>query len=283
VLLLTLGIIALAAMALAGFARQSLTMALDARLAHEEAQRRWGEASCRRILLDRAEELLARQVTLDQKGQPQLPAPSYLAATFKLGGLEFNVLLADENAKVNLNVILDRKPEQLQQLTQTLCANPNLHTPQLALRPSAPRDGAKPRFESWGQVYDFTSSSDSLTAIGGICEATLDATCWGDGKINATRANDLALRAVAGLVLNAQESGELLKARRQWKGSSTEDLLRQLDLRASKLNQLRRLLGDQSSCHSLWTRIEAPQRTWSTLAVSGGDTRGGPAVQTFVW
>src|SRR5262249_55555123 len=113
VLVLTLGLITLAAISLTGLARYSLALASSTEDATEELQRRWGLLTIRHVLIERAAEILDAQLAPGQQVGPPWPKPSVVTAKFSLGGQQFEVELADEDAKTNLNILYSQKPDQV--------------------------------------------------------------------------------------------------------------------------------------------------------------------------
>ena len=256
VLLITLGLIGLVGIALAGLARYSLRLALDSRVALEDAQQRWGEISCRRILLDRADEILDAEVPVDAATAPRWPRPSRFTVSFVLGEEQFNVLLSDESAKVNLNAVLRTKPAKAAQMVRDICDEWDSTPPRIQLRPQQADPKADPRVESWGQVFDLPGFEPAGAVPAALAAATMEMSCWGDGRLNLRRASDDALRRVAGLVLDGRELAKLVEARQTWQATSMDDMLRTLSLRRGKYVALRRLLSDESDCFSLWLDVE---------------------------
>jgi len=255
VLVLTLGLLALAAISLAGLARYSLGLAATSRSATEDLQRRWGLASVRHVLWERADEILDGQVPPDQAAAPPWPKPASLFVSFRLGGQKFEVLVADEDAKVDLNTIHARKPDRL------LSALRHLSQEGLTARLVPQRDN-RAAFSSWGQVFDLArlpAERDVATALIG---ASREVTCWGSGRLNLRRASDAAVRETAGVVLSAGEVSELVQHRQNWGGEDVKVLLAQLGLRQGKLAALSRLVGTESRNYSLWITISNGHRTW---------------------
>jgi len=281
VLLMTLGLIGLAAIALAGFARHSLKLAVEAQDAQERAQRRWGEVSCRRMLLNRSEEIFQLQSPPASTSKPLNLVPSRLAASFSLGGLQFDIVLADENAKVNINTLLRERPEKAPSLIHQLTGDQLAGALQVRPGVESSKISSQNRMESWGQVFDFANLQLLSSVPDRLAAATTELTCWGGGRLNLRRASDISLRAVGGLVLNGEELGGLLKARQDWPDTPLADLLRQLSLRAGKLAELQRLVSDQSDCQSLWIHVQMPRRRCSTLLVADGGS--GTAIRIFTW
>ena len=99
VLLLTLFLLVIAAVAMVGVARASMNRALAAVDARRDLQQRWGTLSAARALLPRAATVI--DAAEGRAGHP-LPA---VAATVELGGESFTLTFADEQAKANLNAL----------------------------------------------------------------------------------------------------------------------------------------------------------------------------------
>lgn len=284
VLVLTLAVISLAAISLTGLARHSLNLSLEAIDAEQELQRRWALISCEQQLLGRADELLITLVPINVANTPPWPKPRQLVARFELGPSRYWVRIADENAKINLNLIHAKKPEQVLLMVNGLADQSSAAFLPMRLRPWPASLDAPPAFESWGQVFDFGQIGEEVDVAGQLADLTAEATCWGNEKINFRRCTDQAIEQVCGLVLKKRDVVELIELRKTWTGEELNDLLRQLGLRRSKLSKLRRHLTDESTCQSLWVRSEdAPGNHLSTLFVTGaGGPSGGQTIR-FTW
>src|SRR5687768_11408596 len=81
--------------------RASLRRAAAAREAAEELQRRWGATSCRLAVMPAIESVL-----VDQERKLRRPVAAH-RARLRLGRQTFDLVLADEQAKANVNVLLD--------------------------------------------------------------------------------------------------------------------------------------------------------------------------------
>jgi hypothetical protein len=281
VLLMTLVLIVIAVLCLAGLARRSLQLALDAKEAQDELQRRWLALSCREMLLDHAEELFIQaEDAVDRR--PQWPASKDSSAVFSTAGMQVRVVLGDEDAKLNLNSLYARRPDDVRPLLIRY-AGGSL-APKLApdVRPEAKR--RKRSFASWGQVFDLAAvfsqghGAELMTATG-------DLTCWGDAKPNIRRSSDAALQEAATLALNREAARKLVTARADFEGDLLlPELLAKLDLRRTDQMKLRSALSDRSSCYSLWLELETPRRRWYYLWVQGDPAAGAVApVQSFCW
>ena len=105
VLVMTLGLLMLAATLLVTIGRASTARVLAARIEQRELQRRWAVVSCRNAVLPFAGDILARQEALQNR-----PVPGY-RATITLGDQRYALLVSDEQAKANVNLLLERSDD----------------------------------------------------------------------------------------------------------------------------------------------------------------------------
>jgi hypothetical protein len=192
-----------------------------------------------------------------------------MSASFELGAHQYNIALADEDAKVNVNAIYARQTDRtiptIRRLSQTARAN------DLVVRLAPQRGTGKP-FGSWGQVFDLTRAlSPNGSVADRLTRLSNDLTCWGSGRLNLRRASDEAVREIASLVLPANKVGELLELRQHWSGQSVEELLRQLDLRRPQLQASGRLVDCESRHYSMWVTLNNGQRSSCYFYVTDGN------------
>src|SRR5438132_8318783 len=127
ILLTTLALLVLSSTLLVTLARSAIERSSQARQSHDDLQRRSGQISCQRALLPHAESILDSQEKLHQR-----TCPTY-RATIQLGPQLFDLVLSDEQAKANVNALLDltNKPRTESQLRTTFsnfAAQIRLHT-----------------------------------------------------------------------------------------------------------------------------------------------------------
>ncbi|MGA2230834.1 MAG: hypothetical protein ABSH22_08035 [Tepidisphaeraceae bacterium] len=175
VLLVILVLLTLAAAALAGVCRVSLRNALASTEDAGELQRRWGALSCETAILPHAEILLQQAEALRHR-----PVAS-LDMDIQLGGQDFSVHVADEQAKVNLNFIYQTRGRAAAEAAARVATRNVGDRLLVTLRPS----DVAPPLVSFGQVFS-ASPATSLSA-------SADITCWGDGRLNWRRASAAAL------------------------------------------------------------------------------------------
>lgn len=258
-LLLVLLVIALAGTAMAALARRQGLLAVQAVRAQRDAQLRWGMLSCRNLLLSQAEQILQAAQQKEQLPQPE--------ASFgvDLGAVRFEMVVADEQAKANVNLLAQRLSQRdLQHRLEELVAKEAnaltvrlipLKYPEKAQQVS---QGELPGddmvlYESLDQVFQYDSVSSLFgPSAGRGSQARRRVTCWGDGKINIHRAEIEVLRAMLGDTLDESDIQALIHDRA---GQSSWNLIRaiaELELSEEQLVKVKQILTTESHCYSLW-------------------------------
>jgi hypothetical protein len=284
VLLVTLLLLAVVAATLATLSRASLGRSSRASDAEEELQRRWGMLSCEATILPQAEPWLTRQ----EQGQQPVAT---LGATIRLGGQTFQLILADEQGKANLNALYAWRGRARTQRTASrlvrIAASPlpvSLRT--LAL-PSQPRDQENQPMQpigSFTQVFSRVQPS-SLIARSETRPAIADLiTLWGDGRLNFERTSLAVLKEACQGVLTSIDLEKLSRLRTENPGLTGVEVLTLLDLSDEAWGELaEHLLTDESACHSLWivatSRRGDVDRSFYRLTVE----ESGQIVQVFTW
>ena len=272
VLILVLAMLTIAALLSAGVARRALDQSVVAAKKTDDLQRRWGEISLRHAVLNRAEILLRTAELQDGVRRPAI------RSTVKLGGRTFQLVLSDEQAKLNVNTAFryGREPAVRNVLFDGGASWP------LRLRPDLKETANRPHptvFASWGQVYDFSTFSNSpeknylqLTQLGERV------TCWGNGQLNVNRADDNTIRAVCELVAPPQSATALLEQRQAHPGWNIERTIRETDVPDRDRRAFRQILADRSRCHALWMVTSDENRARARL-----DIKTGGEIETFYW
>jgi hypothetical protein len=275
VLVLTLGLLVLAATAMVSVARSSLRHANDARAAADELQRRWGVTSCRLAALPVAEDVL-----IDQETRRKKPVPAF-RTQLRLGGLVFDLVLADEQAKTNLNVLLDEADLASAESRLREALGGGRWGDQLRLRPLAmPQRAATTsttqpiipqRITGFGQVFEDLPPEKLLDGPAALL------TCWGDGRINVRRASESALRLGVTPTMTRIEIAGLLQARdAALSGLAPTQSAQVAYPRNANLTQT-------SRCHSLWIVVSSQQRQWHYFTVVDEPANAPATTASFVW
>ncbi len=278
---MTLVLVLLAGAAMVGLAQRSLADALEARSGERELQRRWAVASLRATLLGRLETLQARAERIDPNTPPaDWPAPTTQQRfTIQLGQRDYQIVLTDEQAKLNVNTLLRTNTSaQTESIVRGLTGRPGSGGA-VRLRPTR---GVKAVF-GYGQVFEGVWPGQLVGRDAGDALAG-NVTCWGDGKVNIARASGRVIRQAIERKVGPRVVRLLLEHRRRHRADGLDGLLKRIDkLSDTDRRTLQRLLTDQSSCHGLWIIARGDQREWYTLAVSV--TSAGRVVQwyEFAW
>ena len=265
-LVLTLAVLMLAAAVLVSVGQASIRHAAEARAARTELQRRCGIMSCRRAVLPRVEELL-----LLRERAARRPIAS-MRTKIMLGGQEFDLRIADEQAKANINVLLDEFSAAVienrlrESLSGTgLSARIRLRPgPPPATAPAATTSPASrpflvpPLIFAYGQIFDAVSPRE--------LQGTSDLlTCWGSGPINIRRATPSALRLAASPPLTGVEIDRILKDR------------------TVRVRPPGTHFTESSTCHSIWITVSDGRREWHEFTVLDQSAEDRPQVRTLVW
>ncbi len=280
-LLLALVLVLLAGVALAGVARRSLVGAVEARQAVEDLQRRWAVASLRKTFLPRTERLLEAAergdapAGADAHGHPPRPERR---ERFRLAGLRVELVVTDEQAKLNVNPLVRQAGRaEAQSLVRRLVREVCRVGPRearVALRPLAAEvilsdaEEAMPPLGSYGQVFEAAGPEVLLGSARrpGLAAAV---TCWGSGTVNIRRApREVVMQACARDVGRAVV-GRLLAERESGPYRPLEAMLKACDdIDDRDANRLGDRLTDVSTCHGLWIVVRGAQRTYTSLAVA---------------
>jgi hypothetical protein len=279
ILVLTLGVLVLASAALVSVGRLSVERAARAMQAQRDLQRRVGIASCQRAVLAGAERILMRQ-------EVQRRAPVWHhRAPVRFGGYTFDLVISDEQAKADINALLAGSAPAVveNRIRQALSGTGLMST--VALRPRVESD--RTFVGSLGQAFDGIEPSALLGA------PTALLTCWGDGRINARRASEAALRLALSPPWTDLDISRLIEARRAMFGPDAAPAAptpggQPLDPVARLLQTAQIRSGGagitlDSTCHSLWIVTRNERRQWYDLAVEDRSDPNEPRTWTFSW
>lgn len=302
VLLIVVACIVIAGLAMVGVTRQSLQLATASLESESELQQRWGTISLQRTLLHSAPKIFAdldkRSLATGNAG----PFPCTVGSKILLGGMKYDVLLADEQAKLNLNFayhargkniaeLLARKMKgrgelRVRMMPEVASAAPSSHT--VGRRDAAERADDEPdmppppaAFRHWGQVFDLAYSRGGRVASPLLPLATSRITCWGRGEVNITRAPNDVIEETCRAVLGPGVARKLVSQYRENPTLNVQQIARQLDVDSQELRALGQLLTTQSSTYSLWLTSASLHGTQRWFAVASPSDEVGITTQRF--
>lgn len=293
VLLMVLAAVVLAGVGLTMLARASVRRSLQAQAAADRLQTRWGSQTASRVMLDSAAVVFER---LDEQRRIGAVVPTGpIRAQFQLGSHTFDVVLADEDAKVNLNSVYhEGGPDAVARAMRTLVGP--LVQPLLVIDPQAESmarrrqrtarrtsdgengqdgdfdpidDAIEPpaAFATWADVIDIDRLRMSTGDARVLAELSSRLTLRGSGRLNARRASDAAIRTTLESVLTEGLAGRVVDRIR---GSPTAEIslvLRLVVKDARDRRRLERLIGQQSGSFSVWIESTSPRSRSQSYAV----------------
>lgn len=284
VLVMVLILLTVAAISLSGLARRSMRIAAESADAQADFERKWQTATLQRALLSDVDLVLRTAEVLPDDDGSGWPNPAVAEGVATVGEYRYEFLLADEDAKINLNTVLRRVPnafaEVVRGMNQSTVDGGVMPLPTSLLPRS---DRGQLALESWGQVFVARRSGSQGTTGRQIKEATRQLTCWGSGRLNVKRASDRAIRTLCGLSMSGNVIDKLLQERAEGESESLDALISRLELRAEERFVFQRLLTDRSNCFTLWLTISNRQREWMRLAVSRSARGKLSSLQSFTW
>jgi hypothetical protein len=299
VLIVTLGLLVLAATMLVSLGRATMRRGAEARESLEELQHRWGVVSCRKAILPSAEAILAR---LEREQKKAVPV---YRASVRLGGQAFDVIVSDEQAKANVNLLLERGDRSAAQseLTRALSGTGFGGAVRLrplvdVKRPAQPKattgPGTRPAtmplvrgIESYGQVFDGVDPKMLIEGRGLQAPAEL-VTCWGNGAINVSRASALSLKLAAGDSASQAALDQALRARDQvyresQRAGAVQDAIKKVNFSDGEGQRRQMAWTTESKCHSLWIVTRTKQREYYYLVVRDAGEAAQVTEAAFVW
>lgn len=277
VLLLVIGVLVLMVTTLAELSQISMRRALAAADARVRLQQRIGAESLERALLKRAGSVF--QTLEDQAREPpETVVPHQLRNAVTFGGVTFDVVLSDEDAKINVNQIYHATgPERMTRSLAELVGptafravrplpavrpNPTAIEPDRTQSSDAGEEPSEvPRaFRGWGEVFDLIELAEITGSDAALPNLTGDITCWGGGALNIRRASDPAIEAAAACVLGDAGARRLVSRYRENPNASLEILIVGEAKRETDRTKLRRMLGETSTHFSVWVDASSPAR-----------------------
>ncbi len=305
VLLMVLVAIIIVGVAMTATARRSLHASLAAIEFQRSMQRRWGMVSCQRALLTSAAGIFEVNdlKTRKQRGK-QLAFPAILEDRVVLGGQTFDLLLADEDAKANLNAIYDaggmRDCElSLNRLTgamesrtvrlQPVRESNSKLTAKLAAASESKLDGQKretnnstvsllPAFRSWGEVFDLLQVNRIAGEDRQLAKMTRKVTLYGTGRLNVFRASDETVLAICTTVVQEGLAKRVLAKIRETSLGEIGLILERSVTNAEDRRGMQSLLSASSSCFSIWIEASDKSSRQQRLAIQSLNEMG--SVQT---
>jgi hypothetical protein len=292
VLMIVIAVSVLVVTVLGTLAKQSLRRGLAAADAERSLQQRWGALTLEKEILQVAPKVFELQHQLVKARDPAAHPPTSIRAAVTLRDVTFDLLLGDEDAKLNVNSMYhhvgqQRTEQAIRELSGVGAAMsvrllPCVPAQQIARdrpRIGQPADTeeeppAVPNaFRSWGEVFDLTNLEAQIGSD--LPNVTTGMTCWGNGQLNFQRASEQAILAVVGAVVQDGGAQRILTRFQRNPAISLEILLQSEVSNQLQRDRLKELLSETSTNFSIW--IDASTKTLGsmrTFAVTRRDDEG---------
>lgn len=202
------------------------------------------------------------------------PAARAFGETISIGGVKLNLVIADEDAKVNLNALYDRADRL--SCEQAIGDQVPLSAQRaIDLRPRRPSGSSADRaFASWGEIFDYPVLVQSEGDLRVLAEMTRELSLWGTGRLNVWRASEDSIVAVCRDVVQDGLAQRLAERVRTAKIRNIELLLRQIVSNEAHRRELNARLSDSSSTVSLWIEATDSFTRRQQLSVETSDETG---------
>ena len=264
VLLMVLVVLVIAGTILAASARRTGLMAIEAGNQEEELQVRWGSVSCKDFCLPRADDILG-----DKDASDKSPAV-LVAKSIKIGRVNFQLIVCDEQAKANVNTLARRRgPEGMAAAVRALQANAQ-GALNLELRPAPTSNPIERRYSSFDQLFRFDHPSQLVLPKTPERSTISRLTCWGSGLVNFKKASPSVLHEVAEGILTETQLAELVKYRDRSPDCTLGEAIKELKFSTDQAQRVRETLTDVSTCHSVWVIAQGQTRQWYRLYGQSG-------------
>lgn len=264
VLLLVLLVIVVLAPLLVGAAHRAINEDATSKELHRDLQHRWAQVS-----------IADAVISSDPYGEGA-EVPGRFTFTVMLGDLECNTVVSDEQAKANLNTLLDRVSvnriqTNLRRITDSGSS--------LRIRPLAGRD-LTTKLVTYAQVF---AENDPSKLFGqgegsGLCDHF---TLWGDGRLNVTRAIPDAAKLYLSDLLDGEHISALLESSGPGKDAPVAQLLREAGADADSIEEAISHMTQDSGAVGVLVRTQmpgsGPRHRWTVEWTESNESEGGSA------
>ena len=259
VLLMVLASTALVGLLLLGIAQRSLELARQAQESAGALQSRWGNLSLQHVVLDRAERHLAearrqQDFLASRQGTSLTPRRvGRISGRITLGETTFRWILADEQAKLNLNTLVASRGNAFARGLLRQHFSADLAGSLSPVWNSGPKSDTITPLQSWGQIVDFSRLGQANSIYERLLTEGDMFTCWSPGgQVSYHNASDEVLQEVVRLGTNSSIAIEIVQLREDYPDKPLEEVLDLADTRDEQRSRLLTLLTEYSSSHSLW-------------------------------
>ena len=266
VLVMTVMLLAVTSLIVAGIARHSMFHATSARRDFDHLKQKWAVASCQKFCLTRGKQILieTRERRFD--------------LNIQLSGMLLHNRIEDESAKLDLNSIAEDVSEA--ELKSVIRDISSLNGLKIRLRPLSQNSngGINRMFQSWGQIFE----SSNVDYLAGIRTVSATLSCWGN-KLNVSNADEPVLRRSVKAIAGSIIAERMIRARQENPNSTLDQLLAEVEANDQQAAKLRSLLTSRSWATSVWTDAVSENKIESYFAVQELPVENIRRYQTIKW
>lgn len=266
VLVITVMLLAVTALIVAGIARHSMALATSAKEGELKLKRKWAVASAQRFYLQNGQRFL----TTIGRSQLQLD--------IRLSGLSIRNTISDESAKLDVNAMAELASEaELKNAVRQIAGSQNL---MIRLRPmtSIQSESMRKPYEAWGQVFE-SREQDAGEELGAITQAL---TLWGS-RLNFRNADEHVLRVAIKSAAGSIMADRFVEAMNEEPNASLAQVLVAINTNDRQSRLLNRLLTDRSWATSVYSEILDENKVSSHFVVQQRPVDNISRYQSFKW
>lgn len=270
VLVMALLLIAFAGSVLAVMARRGIFEASDITDTQQQLKHRWAAYSLEKSILPQAKQIMEKIYEKDPPEDQQPMATSNLE--IQLGSTTYQLTLADEQAKANVNLILNIKGNT----TDTAQAIRNLMTeinisniPKIALKPYKwDKNPDIAQVHTFDQVFTnivpdtfFSNDPDKTEAIDVL-------TCWGSGQLNFHTASPEVLKIICHPLLGRGQIEKIITQRKSNPEIKLNKALTDAGVSKKQIPKILKRLTEDSTCYSLRIQWQNERKVTYRLSIA---------------
>jgi hypothetical protein len=281
-LVMVLFCLLIAGLTLVSLSQRSIVLTTEAAIRTDCLQNKWAVQSLQQTFLPRVGDLFKARDEHLADSEAALPYSSTISVGVEMSGRTVQLVLADEGARLNLNLIHTLGPTKTNRLLRRVCGNrlqAAIRLRPLVMKKTTQQEQEQEQeiipqvFGSWAQVFDLSA----IPPVEGALPVLFDnITCWGPGRLNVMRADrETAIQFCSELTSSSSSARRILEA---WWEDPRLSLPRVIEskggLSAEEVEQLQQLLVDRSSSYSTTVLCRSPHSTTTRFAVIETDDEG---------
>lgn len=254
-----------------------------------------------RAIVKAAPQVFEKRLEQHKQLSPKAPPPPpYIRSVVTIAGITYDILLGDEDAKLNINGLYHETGPSEINLSIARVVDPAVGSAIRTLPAVEPvplkkrkaklsredNGGEEPPipdpFRSWGEVFDVAKLKSIVGNDAALPNVTTGITCWGSGQLNMERASDDAILAITSAIVSDSKAKKMLERYRENPTMDVQTLLRVGISDQADREVLAGLMTDNSLNFSVWISASAKaDRAETTFTVTLTDDEGVTQTKKF--